>query len=286
MSNDDNSDLQKRIENLEKDLKRVKSHYEKSIKYKRIEPEIALHQARVSVEAICRQIYINAGMEKGAKPADKMRLEELITRLSSKGIFPKKIAILIRTVQHHGNFGSHDQGDESDDIGDEFVNSCLSALSTVVEWYFYKYHQKPDLLHSTVQPVSESVSGQDSTAPVNQKGPTSQGKKVPAYEKIRNAMESFGDGYIASYGDIMDYCNKEYGETKKSTFRTYIISCTVNHGTRVHYHPNKKPRTEIADSDVLYQVEKGKVVLYEPDKHGKWIISLNDQNKLVVENIS
>ena len=84
----------------------------------------------------------------------------------------------------------------------------------------------------------------------------------------------------------MDYCNNNYGEVKKSTFRTYIISCTVNHNTRVHYHPNKKPRTEIADSDVLYQVEKGKVVLYEPDKHGKWIISLNDQNKLVVENIS
>ena len=125
------------------------------------------------------------------------------------------------------------------------------------------------------QPVSTMTSSQNT--------PASQGKKVPAYEKIRKAMESFGEGYIASYGDIMDYCNREYGETKKSTFRTYIISCTVNHDTRVHYHPNKKPRTEIADSDVLYQIEKGKVVLYEPEKHGKWIIRYNEDHKLIIE---
>ncbi len=46
-----NNDLEKRVDNLEKDLKRVKSLYEKSIKFKKEEPEIALSQARKSVEA-------------------------------------------------------------------------------------------------------------------------------------------------------------------------------------------------------------------------------------------
>ena len=283
-----NNDLEKRIDNLEKDLKRVKSLYEKSIKFKKEEPEIALSQARKSVEAICKQIYINEGMEKGGKPASRMMLDELSTALDRKGIFPVKVSIAIGAVQRYGNFGSHDQGHESDDIGEEFVNTCLNALSTVIEWYFNKYHQKSDIIDITIFNVTAPTSQIEPVAASSEKEPPKkrEGAKTPAYEKIRQAMLSFGDGYIASYSDIIDFCDKQYGETKKSTFRTYIISCTVNHATRVHYHPNKKPRTEIVDSDVLYQVEKGKVVLYEPAKHGKWVISLNDQNKLVAEKTS
>ena len=93
-------------------------------------------------------------------------------------------------------------------------------------------------------------------------------------------MEFFGTDYVATNKEIMDYCNEHYGEVKDSTFRTYIISCTVNHDTRVHYSPNKKPRTELLDNDVLFQVEKGKVCLYDPEKHGAWHIKLGDDGKL------
>ena len=105
-------------------------------------------------------------------------------------------------------------------------------------------------------------------------------KKIPAWEKIKAAMESFGTDYVATNKEIMDYCNEHYGEVKDSTFRTYIISCTVNHDTRVHYSPNKKPRTELLDNDVLFQVEKGKVCHYDPKKHGDWHIKLGDDGKL------
>ena len=165
-----NNDLEKRLDNLEKDLKRVKSLYEKSIKFKKEEPEIALSQARKSVEAICKQIYINEGMEKGGKPASRMMLDELSTALDRKGIFPVKVSIAIGAVQRYGNFGSHDQGHESDDIGEEFVNTCLSALSTVIEWYFNKYHQKSDIIDITILNV---------TAPTPQKEPVTVVKEVP-----------------------------------------------------------------------------------------------------------
>ena len=105
-------------------------------------------------------------------------------------------------------------------------------------------------------------------------------KKIPAWKKIKAAMESFGTDYVATNKEIMDYCNEHYGEVKDSTFRTYIISCTVNHDTRVHYSPNKKPRTELLDNDVLFQVKKGKVCLYDPEKHGDWHIKLGDDGKL------
>ena len=110
--------------------------------------------------------------------------------------------------------------------------------------------------------------------------------KTPAWQKIKAAMESFGSDYVASYKEIMNYCNEHYGEVKDSTFRTYIISCTVNHDTRVHYSPNKKPRTELLDNDVLFQVEKGKVCLYDPKKHGKWGILEGKTGKLKVIKLS
>ena len=65
-------------------------------------------------------------------------------------------------------------------------------------------------------------------------------ENIPAWKKIKVAMESFGPLYTAKYEEIMDYCNEHFGEVKKSTFRTYIISCTVNHSSRVHYSPNKR----------------------------------------------
>ena len=114
----------------------------------------------------------------------------------------------------------------------------------------------------------------------NPKKSIQDSKKTPAWIKIKAAMEFFGTDYVATNKEIMDYCNEHYGEVKDSTFRTYIISCTVNHDTRVHYSPNKKPRTELLDNDVLFQVEKGKVCLYDPEKHGLWHIKLGDDGKL------
>tara|TARA_B100001248_G_C27372970_1_gene452684 strand:+ start:734 stop:1579 length:846 start_codon:yes stop_codon:yes gene_type:complete len=104
--------------------------------------------------------------------------------------------------------------------------------------------------------------------------------KLPNWKKIKNAMESFGPMYAAEYGEIMEFCNEKYGEVKKSTFRTYIISCTVNHNSRIHYSPNKKERSELIDNDVLFQVEEGLVTLYDPKKHGLWVISKDQNGKL------
>jgi len=108
-------------------------------------------------------------------------------------------------------------------------------------------------------------------------------KNVPAWKKIKTAMESFGPLYAAEYGEIMDYCDKHFGEVKKSTFRTYIISSTVNHNSRIHYSPNKKERKDLLDNDVLYQVEEGMVTLYNPKKHGHWYIKKGNEGKLHIE---
>ena len=117
--------------------------------------------------------------------------------------------------------------------------------------------------------------------------PAQNTEEIPAWQKIKTAMESFGPDYVANYKEIEGYCEKHYGPIKKSTFRTYMISCTVNHNTRFHYHPNKNLRTHLGiDNDVLYLKEKGKVVLYDPKSHGHWGIVENEYGKLRVKNLT
>lgn len=117
--------------------------------------------------------------------------------------------------------------------------------------------------------------------------PVQNPEELPAWQKIKTAMESFGPDYEANYKEIMGYCEKHYGPIKKSTFRTYMISCTVNHNTRFHYHPNKNLRTHLGiDNDILYLKEKGKVVLYNPKSHGQWGVVENEYGKLGVQNLN
>ena len=117
--------------------------------------------------------------------------------------------------------------------------------------------------------------------------PVQKTEEIPAWQKIKTAMESFGPDYVANYKEIEGYCEKHYGPIKKSTFRTYMISCTVNHNTRFHYHPNKNLRTHLGiDNDVLYLKENSKVVLYDPKYHGHWGIVENEYGKLRVKNLT
>jgi hypothetical protein len=133
-------DLTNRMDKLEKEVHRINRLFEKACQYQHANPSAALWQARVSAESICKRIYVDLGLEKSGKPAAKQELDSLIQALAHK-VFPDRICILLRTIQSFGNFGSHDQGDESDQITGEYVEPCLTALSSVVKWYFSEYLQ-------------------------------------------------------------------------------------------------------------------------------------------------
>ena len=122
------SNIENRIENLEKELNRIKVLYNKTIKSQKDDPEVSLFRARKSAEAICKQIYINEGLEKDGKPAGKMMLNDLIGKLVRSNKLPPHVVISLGTIQAFGNFGTHDQGSESENITEDFIKPCLGAL--------------------------------------------------------------------------------------------------------------------------------------------------------------
>jgi hypothetical protein len=211
-------------------------------------------------------LYENARMVKVDKDAVNILIENIENAFE-------------QLINYKTLIGSEKSEDGDSEISDSLINMIklgtpLVAVKAMATQQGFKGNI--DELFSKYNVAEESV-------PIKQVVTNiPKGKKIPAYEKIRNAMESFGEGFIATYSDIQGYCDEHFGETKKTTFRTYIISCTVNHATRVYYHPNNKPRQEINEWDVLFQIEKGKVILYDLNKHGHWIIRFNKNNKLEV----
>jgi len=153
----DEYNIEKRVDAIEEELSRVKRMYEKCFHYQSEDPEIALNQARKSAEAICKQIYVHSGFHKKSKPVEKMMLNDLLQVLTREKVLPRRIAISFGTIQAFGNFGTHDQGSESEKITEDYIKPCLHALSTVVNWYFSEFHGRvPEL--SSVSIESENVS--------------------------------------------------------------------------------------------------------------------------------
>ena len=180
----------------------------------------------------------------------------------------------------HGDWetGWIESGNDEDYYRDWFENEITDEIKNNFNIFKTK---GIDALNKTIdQTKIELTDNLQDDSKIESETSDSKEEKIPAWKKIKTAMESFGPLYAADYVEIMDYCNEHFGEVKKSTFRTYIISCTVNHSSRVHYSPNKKERTELLDNDVLYQVEEGMVTLYDPEKHGQWHIKKDSDGKL------
>ncbi len=149
--------LEDRIATLERELNRIHKLYEKAVLYQSADPEISLSQARKSAEAVCKNIYIREGLEEDGKPVAKMMLNDLISILTRSGILPAHISVSLGTIQAFGNFGTHDQGDESEFITVEYIKPCLQALNTVVHWYFMRYSQEGLLYGRDRSPAAQEV---------------------------------------------------------------------------------------------------------------------------------
>lgn len=117
------SDIEKRLNILQK----------RAVDYLENDPESAMNQARKAAEAICKEIYTKEKI--GNKPANRQDLNELITALNQKKILPRQIYIHLTTIRDLGNFGSHDQGEESKDITSRTAIPCIESLKNIIDWY-------------------------------------------------------------------------------------------------------------------------------------------------------
>jgi len=89
---------------------------------------------------------------------------------------------------------------------------------------------------------------------------------------VREAIESLGCG---SRKEILDYVKRKYGDVNENTILTHITVCAVNHPSRIYYSPNRRPRdcsTLAYHYDFLFKRDDGRYELYDPNKHGRWLI--------------
>ncbi|MBS0370836.1 MAG: DUF91 domain-containing protein [Proteobacteria bacterium] len=86
-----------------------------------------------------------------------------------------------------------------------------------------------------------------------------------------------------SYSAIKAKVRSMYGDdVNDSSMTCSIISGAVNHTSRIHYSENKKPRVADTEYDYLFNTGRGKVVWYEPQKHGMWEIAQATDGGLIV----
>lgn len=127
-------ELEQRVDNLEREMKRIKSLYDQTLTYKDTDPRTFLMHARLAAEAICKNIF----MSKVSPNPGNLMLDGLLEKLNAASVLPKRIALPLRTIQAYGNFGSHDQP-EQEVITPEYIRPCLEAFVIVARWYFTEY---------------------------------------------------------------------------------------------------------------------------------------------------
>jgi hypothetical protein len=115
----------------------------KAKEYAVADPEVSLMFARKTAEAFCKFML----SETNTSEVDNLMLERLIERLTREKSVPKRIVIHLRTIQLHGNFGSHDQSDD-DTVDGEYVVSCIQSLNYSCDWLFNTY--LPSNMHPPV----------------------------------------------------------------------------------------------------------------------------------------
>ena len=108
-------------------------------------PNESLNNMRKAVEAICKDIldetYEKKDQGKVLKPASAFTsLEDMTQELKRRKQLPVAIGTHLAVLQLHGNFGSHDQEHDQEDISSEksastMAESSLPPLKAIVDWY-------------------------------------------------------------------------------------------------------------------------------------------------------
>jgi hypothetical protein len=105
--------------------------------------------------------------------------------------------------------------------------------------------------------------------------------KIPVWQMVKEAVIAIGSNTIAN-ADIKKYILDHYGAVNEGTINAQITVCSVNRQSRINFPENHSPRIANSQYDFLFNVDRGLVTLYNPDKHGKWEIAAQG-GKLIVK---
>ena len=104
--------------------------------------------------------------------------------------------------------------------------------------------------------------------------------RPPVWQLLREASEHLARE--VSYAELKQFIWNKYPDVNDGTLNCQITICSVNHPSRIHYPENKKPRLCSSQYDFLYNTGRGRVALYDPERHGMWEIAKRDDGSLIV----
>ncbi len=108
-------------------------------------------------------------------------------------------------------------------------------------------------------------------------------KRLAVWQMVSEAVRALG-GQTTNVA-VRDWILDRYANVNRSTIQCQIISCTVNHHSRVHYPGNQKPRKCNGPYDFLFRPARGKLELYDPSRHGEWEIAEEDDGSTMVRQV-
>jgi RecB family endonuclease NucS len=109
----------------------------------------------------------------------------------------------------------------------------------------------------------------------------SYSNRPPVWQMVRDAAQQLNGE--CTYSMIKAKVKSMFGDdVNDSSMTCSIISGSVNHPSRIHYNENKKPRLTDTSYDYLLNTGRGKVVWYQPEKHGVWEIAQSAHGALIV----
>ncbi|AMP06546.1 endonuclease NucS domain-containing protein [Collimonas pratensis] len=107
------------------------------------------------------------------------------------------------------------------------------------------------------------------------------GNRPPVWQMVKEAVQQLNGE--CTYQAIKAKVRSMYGDgINDSSMTCSIISGAVNHPSRIHYSDNKKPRLTDTAYDYLFSTGRGRVVWYQPEKHGVWEIAHSADGALIV----
>ena len=109
------------------------------------------------------------------------------------------------------------------------------------------------------------------------------GSSPPVWQMIKQAMEELGPA--TTNVEVRDWILEKWPGTNKGTIACWLIGCTVNHHSRIHYSGNQRERVADAEHDFLFRPARGKLIPYDPAKHGVWEIVIGDDDRLIVQQV-
>jgi hypothetical protein len=132
--------IEESLHDLQRQIDQLRKTWEEARQYQQNDPSSALVKARVAAEMICKRLYLE---QRRRDPENKTwsqdvagkMLGELTPKLHKEKVVPRVVSTALFTIQHFGNMGAHDVGDEADSIESHLIEPCLSALTCVVQWF-------------------------------------------------------------------------------------------------------------------------------------------------------